>query len=82
MTLTADIVFEPKVKTTVDAVVSDVLVHISAGTLHLITKIATELGDTFKSKSVKEVKEEEDYTHVWQPKGLGRSKLWFLNTTG
>ncbi|XP_054711435.1 intermembrane lipid transfer protein Vps13-like [Uloborus diversus] len=63
-----------------DIMFRDLILHISPGTVHLITNILSSIVTEPAKENVEAVEDDKDFTDIWLPKSLNKSKFWFLDT--
>ncbi|KAG8191289.1 hypothetical protein JTE90_003297 [Oedothorax gibbosus] len=63
-----------------DVMFRDLVLHISPGTVHLLTNILSSIVSEPTAEEGEKKKEEVDYSDVWAEKSLQDSKFWFLDT--
>ncbi|GBM38371.1 Vacuolar protein sorting-associated protein 13 [Araneus ventricosus] len=63
-----------------DVMFRDLILHISPGTVHLLTNILSSIVSEPVVEENVTKKEKEDYSNLWNEKSLNDSKYWFLET--
>ncbi|XP_055946551.1 intermembrane lipid transfer protein Vps13-like isoform X4 [Argiope bruennichi] len=63
-----------------DIMFRDLILHISPGTVHLLTNILSSIVSEPVVEESEVKKEKEDYSDLWNEKSLTDSKYWFLET--
>ncbi|GIY23535.1 vacuolar protein sorting-associated protein 13 [Caerostris darwini] len=63
-----------------DVMFRDLILHISPGTVHLLTNILSSIVSEPVVEECETKKEKEDFSDLWNEKDLKDSKYWFLET--